>query len=216
MPSPLSQLEQQCLLACVECVQRQQELLPQLADTLGVVPEELFYSWQEAFRMVPPIGVDKPDLQVGTIPGADWGYFFHGFECDLQRLGDGRYLRVEFGPRGRIDIVDQYAVLQYVMTARPPWREFPELRAFLADKPPPYDQYSGSFSRASSLWDSLAAHGMFEAAAPDLHKQVEAATTISPTGQRSINLPNSLTHREWLDCLVSGRQVLTAAAGAII
>ena len=98
--------------ACHELVRRQQELLPVLAETLSVAPQELYYRWVE--RSFP--GIEHPPDElwpyVGQIGGTPWHWFFHGLECDLRHAGDGRYVRIEFGPRGRTEIVSGYGVLQ--------------------------------------------------------------------------------------------------------
>lgn len=139
------------LQACREVVLRQQKLVPALAETLGVAPEEAFYQW-----VIPP-----RCSQSGIIVGTEWRYFFHGNECDL-RHSDDRFLRIDFGPGGRFDTFSGWGVLQFVMTSRAPWQEFPELRAHLAVGPPPFGKLSGSHERMTDLISALKDSGFVE------------------------------------------------------
>jgi hypothetical protein len=164
-------LERSFLSACRELVKAQQELVPLLALTLGVAPEDLFYCWMD--RDFPNVALEPGEewrLQVGRIQDTEWEYFFHGFECDLKNSEDGRFVRVEFGPRGRFDILSGYAVLQFVMTSGPPWPEFPDLKSHLADRPPPYNAFSGSHGRAVELWKRLEEQGLLAAAAQQVRE----------------------------------------------
>jgi len=199
-------------------VHAQQELVPQLAETLGVAPGEVFYSWMD--REFPNVVVSPDDrggrLQTGQLPGTGWHYFFHGLECDLDNREDGRHVRVEFGPHGRYDLLTPFAVLQFVMTSAPPWPEFPELKAYLAAKPPPYHQYSGSHERATALWERLEVQGYLEAADPVLSALVERSTVRLPSGCSQIQLPDDFTDRQRLDCMVCDRQALSEAALRIL
>lgn len=91
LPS-LTPAELGVLEVCREVVVRRREMLPRLAEALGVAAEEVFYTW--AIRRC---------RQRGTLGDTGWVYFFHGFECDLEHTGDGRLLRIDFGPGGRVD-----------------------------------------------------------------------------------------------------------------
>jgi len=141
------------LCACQEVVLRQSELVPALARTLRVAPQEVFYHWAMPPRC----------RQTGTIAGSSWRFFFHGLECDLKNP-DGRFLRVDFGPGGRFDAFTGWGVLQFVMTSKAPWREYPELRRHLAEGLPPFDELSGSHERMVSLFSDLADLGLVEVA----------------------------------------------------
>lgn len=213
MRSEQERFEYSFLQAGHALVQAQRELVPQLAETLGVAPGEVFYSWMDReFPNVAPSPHEGWRLQTGELPGTGWRYFFHGLECDLGHRDDGRHVRVEFGPHGRYDLLAPFAVLQFVMSSAPPWPEFPELKAYLAAKPPPYHQYSGSHERATELWGRLEAQGYLEAADPVLAALVERSTVRLPSGCSQIRLPDDFTDRQRLDCMVCERQVLSAAA----
>jgi hypothetical protein len=206
-------LESAFLSACRALVAAQGELAPLLAETVGVPPGEVFYAWME--RHFPGVHLPQGEewrLQTGRVRETEWDYFFHGLECDLHHAGDGRHVRIEFGPRGRFDVLSEYAVLQFVMTSRAPWPEFFSLREYLADRPPPYDQFSGSYEKASALWDRLEAQGLLEPAAPDLCSLRHRCTRVQPDGKRLLVFPDELSEREHLDCLVAYRGVLSEAA----
>src|SRR5437879_2699245 len=97
-------LEIGVLKACQELVHRQQEMLPLLAAALHVPEKEVFYTW----------ALHKCK-QHGDLEGTDWWYFFHGLECDLRNKADGRCLRIDFGPGGRVDTFTAWGVLQFIM-----------------------------------------------------------------------------------------------------
>src|SRR5438876_540615 len=88
----LGPLELAVLEACREATVRNQEMLPLLAAALGVSEAEVFYTW--AFRKC------RQRIRLGE---TDWVTFFHGLECDLKNQKDGRFLRIDFGPGGRVD-----------------------------------------------------------------------------------------------------------------
>ncbi len=197
-----SELEYSFLCACQEVVKRQQELVPALAHTLQVQPEQVFYHWA-----VPP-----RCSQTGRLANGEWDYFFHGLECNLKNVQDGRFLRVEFGPKGRFDTFSGWSVLQFVMTAQVPWHEFPDLRAFLADGPPPYDELSGSYEKTSLLSDRLERLGFVEAADKNLQRLVEQHTHVEPDGSRVVSLPtefNDITRYVFWDVQVCQRWILS-------
>jgi hypothetical protein len=210
-------LESDFLRACAELVAAQRELLPLLADTLGVAPEEIFYSWME--RSFPGVVVPPDEewrLQLGQIRDTDWQYFFHGLECDLHNVEDGRHVRVEFGPCGRIDALTSYAVLQYVMTSRAPWSELQQLKEYLAEKPPPYDSDSGSYEKACELWKRLEALGLLAPADPELCALVEAGKSFQQGRGWVVNLPDDLTERQQIDTMVCRRRVLSPTAWELL
>src|SRR5947209_6947136 len=125
MKPTLPFLEFEFLRAAAELVRQQRELLPQLAETLGVAPGATLYAWMERhFPGIPPCPEERWREESGMIRGTDWTFRFHGFECDLAHRAGGPYLRVELGPRGRPEVLSGYAVLQFVMTSSAAWPEF--------------------------------------------------------------------------------------------
>jgi hypothetical protein len=191
----LTPLEYAFLGACREVIVRQQELVPLLARTLGVPPTEVFYRW-----VIPP-----RCTQSGVFDNAPWRYFFHGVECDVYHLSDGRMLRLDFGPGGRYDTFTGWGVLQFVMTTRLPWRTFPDLQRYLAQQPPPYDELSGDHSKMTDLFSRLEERGLITVADPDLYTLVQRHTTVQPDGSQVVVLPEQFqdpTSRGWWDTLV--------------
>lgn len=146
-------LESGVLEACQEFVFRQQEMLPQLAAVLDVPQQQVFYTW--ALRRA---------KTRGQLKDAAWTFSPHGFECDLKNSNDGRYLRIDFGPHGRVGILNSWGVLQFIMTSVSPWREFPQLKAYFAKGDPPYDAYSGDCRKMEVVWNRLESKGVFEQA----------------------------------------------------
>jgi hypothetical protein len=80
-----------------------------------------------------------------------WVWNFHALECDVWNLDDGRFVRIDFGPRTRRLVITGSGVLQYVMTVCPPWRCFDALREFLARGTAPYDRLSRSLEDVRDL-----------------------------------------------------------------
>jgi hypothetical protein len=155
----ITDLEYDFLSACQEAVIRQQELVPLLARQLDLQPEDVIFNWLK----------HKPgNNQLGMITGTDWRYFFHGLECDLKNIRDGRFLRLDFGPNGRYDTFSGYGILQFVMTTRFPWREFEALKLHLSDAPGPFTEYSGSHQRMNHILDHLLDFKLVKVADQDL------------------------------------------------
>jgi hypothetical protein len=63
----------------------------------------VFYTWCE-----------RKTRQSGSL-NEYYKYFFHGYECDF-RGGSGEYIRVEFGPCGRVDTFTSYGLSSFVKT----------------------------------------------------------------------------------------------------
>lgn len=153
----LTALEFAFLEAAHELSLRQAELYPSLTEALGREPyafwvrrhERAARNWFERLRF----RADLRRFQSGRFQRWAWG--FHGLECDLRHLDDGRFVRIDFGPSTRHLVLTGWGVLQFVMTSRPPWRSFHDLREFLADEPPPYHHLSGDHAKMSALCDRL-------------------------------------------------------------
>jgi hypothetical protein len=201
----MDSVEIELLEACQEVVCRQQEMLPLLASTLGVPAEEVFYTW--AFRKC---------AQRGKLSKDPWGYFFHGLECDLTNGADGRFLRIDFGPGGRVDTLTAWGVYQFVMTSSAPWSDFPSLRQQFAPREPPYDRFSGDFYRLCDIWDRLKSQGCFEPADPELVRFREQFTSVGSDGIRHVSFPAGTPEKKQVDCSVAGRSVLTARAHQLL
>jgi hypothetical protein len=191
-------MERGVLEACQEVVLRQRELLPQLAAALNVPQDQVFYTW--AFRRC---------KQHGSLEGTDWMYFFHGLECDLKNSADGRFLRFDFGPHGRVDTFTAWGVLQFIMTSVFPWLEFPQLKAYFAKAGPPFDQFSGSLEKMSKVWDRLEAAGAFEIADSSLVELAARHSALGEDGLLRIEFPPEVPEETAIDCSVAGRERLS-------
>lgn len=187
-----------CLSACREFTLCQNELAHVLAETIGIQPEDLFYTW-----------VLHKVNQSGTIRSTNWQYFFHGLGCNIENIVDRRLLPMSFGPGGRLDTFVSNSVLQFIMTSKSPWKEFPELRIHLAKHEPPHNKYSGSLQRMSKLWDQLQESGLIEIADPQLISLVEQYTTVLPNGENIVSLPNNLDERIHWDSYVRNRWIIS-------
>lgn len=193
------------LAACFEARRRQKEMLPLIAAALGVPDGQVFYTWMA-----------RLDRDIEDIPNSPWKFRFHGFECDLRNTTDGRFLRYDFGPGGRYDCVTAWGVLQFVMTSKMPWREFPKLRDRLARTGPPYDYLSGDHTKVSEAWDRLERAGCFEPADPGLVAFQSRYTSIGRDGINYVSYPEGTPDETMLDCAVAHRPLLTARARALL
>lgn len=201
----MSAIELEVLDACQEAELRRKQLLPHLAAALAVEPEEVFYHW--ALRRCP---------QHGTLADPEWGYFFHGLECDLKNKTDGRFLRFDFGPGGTIDTATAWGVLQFVMTTCAPWSEFRDLKERFAQTGPPYDQFSGDIAKFYEVWEQLEQQGCFETAAPQLVAWEAQHTSFGEDGIRHVRLPDDTPERVRLDCSVAHRKWLSAQGRGLL
>jgi hypothetical protein len=205
----ITELEFSFLCACQERVIRTQEVVPLLAHHVGVLPEELFYHFA-----IPP----RP-TQHGLIDGSDWTFGPHGLECDLKNTQDGRFLQLEFGPHGRYDTFTGWGVLQFVMTTKSPWREFPELKAFLTKTLPPYNKRFGSHAKMKTLADRLEELQLVEVADQELCALKDKYTQIQPDGSRYISWPpeyKDYPPNFYLDTMVCYRWILSELGKQVV
>lgn len=199
------------LAACFEARRRQQEMLPLIAAALGVPDREVFYLWTLGRRQTAELFE-----RIESIPDSSWTFNFHGLECDLHNTIDGRFLRYDFGPGGRCDCVTAWGILQFVMTSKSPWCEFPTLRERLADTGPPYDYLSGDNTKVWEAWGRLEAEGCFEPADRDLVAFQSRHTSIGRDGIAQVSFPAGTQDETMVDCMVAHRQLLTARARAML
>ncbi len=193
------------LIACHESVVRRHSLLADLAASLSVQPEELFYLWAE-----------RRCTQRGTFHGGEWAYFFHGCECNLRQVNDGRFLRVDFGPHGNTETFTSWGVAQFVMTSKSPWSDFDDLKECLAKGPPPFDEHSASLERAGPLFDDLERAGLIESADRELLALAQRHTTLNTEGIPTLRLAQGTPDRLYFDISVAQRKVLSEAGKRLI
>jgi hypothetical protein len=194
----------QCLVACDQSIQYRQPLLAELASSLHVQPAELYYQWVEQ------------RWRHGAFRDGEWQYFFHGVECDLRNPKDGRFLRIDFGPRGITTAFIAWGVTQLIMTSKAPWREFPQLQSYLAEGSPPYNERSGSLERAGILFDKLEETGLITTAAPELLELEKRYTSRNGEGIAVVRLPEWVSERQRLDIHVANRNIITEKGKSLL
>jgi Domain of unknown function (DUF6896) len=199
----LSPTEFGVLEACAEAAARRREMLSVLAEAIGAAPDDVFYTW-----VLRRDWVLRTRGQHGRLGDTGWGYFFHGYECDLTHA-DGRRLRFDFGPGGRVDTFTMWGVLQFVMTSDAPWVEYAELKSWLAEKGPRTNPFGGDTRAMASVWDALDARGVFEAAAPELMALQARHTTVASDGLTYVHFPPGTPETTQIDCAVAHRQILS-------
>ena len=194
----LSTIELELLGACRDVTERQHEMLPALAQMMGVVEEEVFYTW--AFRRC---------RQRWKLDGTDWRVFFHGLECDLENLSDGRLLRLDFGPGGGVNTFTMWGVLQFVMTSTAPWVEYTALKHRFAAVGSPTNGFGGDMAAIDQVWDQLEAKGVFQPADRALMDFQAQWTVIGSDGLRRIHYPPATSETTRMDCSVAHRPTLS-------
>lgn len=182
------------LAACDEMIRRQNEILPYLANALKLETNGIFYEW--AFRRI---------SQTGSFLDNQWRYFFHGYECDIENLLDGRFLRIDFGPGGSTETFTGYGVLQFVMTTKSPWADFDRLKRFLAVANAPYNRFSGDHSKISDICDKLFNEGLIEVADKSLIEFEKLHTTVQANGTWLVKFPPGTSEERMFDCSVARR-----------
>ena len=196
----MTDLELQFLSAAVELVARQQELIPLVAQAIGLDP---FEYWILGRRR------DDPELDaIDRTPDGEWGFRFHGLELDIENLRDGRGVRVDFGPRGRRAFTP-YGVGEFISSSRPPWRVFPELKEQLCDP-----RGWADHRRCVQLADRLVELGHFALAEPHLVKLIAEHTREVPGRGRVLDIPAAEMPDEESDLLLCDNLVLTGAVTA--
>jgi hypothetical protein len=196
----MSALTMPILEACAEATRRRQEMLPLLAAAQGVSPGQVFYAWMSRR------GNDGPS------PDPAWEIRFHGFECDLHNVEDGRHLRYDFGPKGSVDTMTGFGVLQFIVSSRPPWRTFPELCEQLDLRRSSSGWITWGDGRFYEEWDLLVEEGLLAPADPELVDLQRRCTTVGADGITTVGLPEGLPEEIFFDALVANREVLAPRA----
>jgi hypothetical protein len=201
----MNEMALQFLIACDESITRRRPILAELAALHNVRPDELFYLWAE-----------RRCQQRGSLGGGEWLYFFHGIECDLRHAQDGRFLRLDFGPHGITDAFTPWGAAQFIMTSKSPWPEFNDLKTYLADHAPPYDEYAASMERAGKLCDCLEEAGLIETADPELLVLAERHPSPNAEGLPTLRLPPGTPERTSFDIMVANRKVISDAGRKLL
>jgi hypothetical protein len=196
----LSPIEIQLLGACRDATERAKEMLPLIARAIGVAEEDVFYTW--ALHRCKPRWM---------LEGTNWSCVFHGLECDLENAVDGRLLRLDFGPGGRVDTFTMWGVLRFVMTTVAPWPEYPDLKREFAE--------SGTWTNTAAIqavWDRLDEVGMFQEANEELAEFEENYASVGPDGMRHVNYPPGTPETVQADCAVAHRLMLAPLALSVL
>lgn len=205
------ELDRLVLSAAAELLERQQELLPVVTEALGMDPYD-YWIIQQCHPSAPRC---EPRQQSGTTANAEWEWYFHGLECDIKNLRDGRFVRLDFGPRRNRSTFTSWGVMQFVMTSKPPWHLYESLRAFLAEKPPPYDEYSGTDIPVRAALDRLQQQGLVDWADRELHQISEANRVYDEAGNCVIRLPEELKPDCGCDVFTCTRLIVTSEGIAL-
>jgi|GEM_PF-1770207 len=176
-----------------DLIVRQNELLPYLAKEVKADPKEILYLW-----------ANRKLNQVGNFLN-EWSYFFHGLECDIKNVKDGRFVRIDFGPKGDTATFTTWGLLQFVMTSKYPWEDYSALKTILAKEQPPYNQFSGSLERLHSIWQSLEENKLIEVADTNLLNLAEKYSSVDRLGIKHTNFPPNVSSETIIDCSVANR-----------
>jgi len=213
----LTALERDFLRAAADLARRQRELLPVVGEALGADP---YHFWMvERFtpprswwgRLVARLRTGRPES--GRSKDGQWAWYFHGFECDVAHVSDGRFVRIDFGPTSQHLTLSGWGVLQYVMCTKDPWPTFDTLARFLASEEPPWSSLSGDHAKMSRIRNRLTELKLLVAADPELCETVDRYKRVDAAlGGSVIDVPSELAPPGPLDVHVCGRLVLAKSA----
>jgi hypothetical protein len=201
----LSTNERQFLEAAAELAIRQRELEPRVSAALG---RRAYDYW------ILGHGRDDPALDaIDVVEGGDWRFRFHGLEFDVRHVADGRSVRVDFGPGGILTFTPG-GVGSFVVTTRPPWRTFPELKAFLSGS------VGYEYAKCVELSEALRNMHLISYVSPDVVNLVKRHSTFVPGRGHVLDVPpaerptdeSALTLCDKLVLTERGRELLDNAA----
>ncbi len=190
----MKNIEIEFLKAINDMTQLKKELVLNMAEKLGCEINQIFYIWEK-----------RKFEQEGDF--LDWTYFFHGMECDLINNKDERFLKIEFGPGGRIDTFTGWGAVQYIMASKKPWLEYLVLKKKLGK--PPYDYLSGSPEKMCKLLKKLEKKKYVEVSDKELYKFVQANTFLDEEGYSNLEFPDDFPEDRKTDSMVVHRLVIS-------
>lgn len=179
----INPIELRVLILCQELIQVKQKFIKRMARMLGIEPQEIFYAWLSG--TIP---------QHGHLPSKKWKYFFHGFECDLRHCGDGRMIRIEFGPGGRIDTFTDWGIFQYLISSKSYWFSKPEVIQYFSA----YHEIE-DYQKISVIVNKLKSYQWVVPVASKLHEPIHFSL-----------LPTLLAERKYLDSRVCHRLIVSS------
>lgn len=193
--------ELEFLRAAAELGRRQLELVPLVAEALGRSP---YAYWI--------LGDGRDDVALETIcqtKDGEWRFNFHGLEFDVSNVADRRGVRVDFGPNG-ICAFTPGGVGSFVQATRPPWRTFPELKAYLAGRVE-YD-----YARCAQLAEALQQRGLIRSSAPDLFALIEEHTKLVAGRGYVLDIPKEARPADENALVLCGSLVITEQGVAML
>lgn len=175
------------LIACYEYCKYQEEMLYTLGKNLEISPKDIFFTW--AYRKCRQSGTFKDN----------WSYFFHGLDCDLKNIADGRFIKLEFGPYGKVGYFTIRGVLQFVINSCFPWPNFSNFKKKMGI------DISILVDKFLIQWYELLEEGIFTVADPSLLMLEEQFTTIDENGLRKVEFPKEIPEDMQISCSVAHR-----------
>ncbi len=194
----LTSVELNVLTACQEALQEKQKLIHLLSKTFRLEPQNIFYHW-----------INGKLPQHGYLSNKQWKYFFHGLECDL-RHQDGRFIRMEFGPGGRIDTFTDWGIYKYITSFKKHWLTSIDVDSYLAKlmaSPESLDNYQ----KTSLIVNRLKDLKLLVPVAPELAKELNGCHVKTfGASEMVVQLPKHLTDRKYFDTRVCNRLIIAA------
>lgn len=188
------------LLACLEQMIRSEELISLLVEELSIEQEQLLHAWKSG--LIP---------QRGTCGNREWRWFFHGSECDFRHMGDGRFLRVDFGPHGAVNTFSAWGVFQLIEHTVAPWRTFSSLMEAIRAGTRTESAAADAYSQFLSVWTQLEALEWIGVADPLLIDFVHQCSTVDDLGITHVVYPPDTPEDVQNDCSVAHRQCIREA-----
>jgi hypothetical protein len=178
------------------------------AAALVDVQRELTHLFEREFAMTPydywiRLKPGRADASSQSPQVGSWQFHFHGLEFEANHE-DGRHIRAELGPGGRVDVFTGWSVAIFVFSAKPPWPTYPHVRQLLQ-----CELGHPDFHQTTRIETALLHHGFFEHADPELLALRTRCTRPGPAGQHIIDIPADLYPPVAADVLLCDRLVLS-------
>ncbi|WP_372364961.1 hypothetical protein [Candidatus Uabimicrobium sp. HlEnr_7] len=211
MRDQLTDREYNFLCACKHVVDYQQEVFPLIAADLKNTINVGYYEWMSLY---PGVGFNFDGII--TWQEEEWRYWFHSSECSVENIKDGRHIRIDFGPKGRLDTFCQWGVLLYVVCSRAPWPNFAELCHFLMPNSPPYHISDAYGAKKFDYFDKFAHLDLIVYPDLPLYNLQQKYFYRSEAGHFIQSYPNDGPDSLRFDFEVCNRYILTQKALEII
>jgi hypothetical protein len=189
----LSVLQREFLDATISLVCIQREMLARFHQLLGISAYDFW------IRRL------KPERVHDDLVDEEWTYNFHGLELDIQNRHDGRFARLEFGPRGMDDVFSSSSVGIFAVSSRLPWPIFPRLKFFLLEN----GKYHHA-RRTGDLFQALMDAGLIEPSDTHLLSLRNQYTRLNELSQNVVDIPDELAPAEMLDAFLCDNFVLSS------